>query len=262
MEKLFRYFNLLVFASSSLVLIAFQQKPWGFGLLALGLVSLLFCSREFKKSFVLIYFCLAVLGLTPIGTTTDFPQASYMGLGLFLVVAVPLFVTRKIYKNDTIRYPNLRQRNWPKAWTFYLLFTAFAGYLLLPIMLRSADSYTNWHLVPGFWDLAVAYVGLNMVGIWDELFFIITVLALLRHHFPFFIANLAQAILFTSFLYTLGFGGWCFIVIFAFALAQGLVFRRTKSVIYILAIHLTIDLVLHLALVYLHFPHLFPYFVT
>jgi membrane protease YdiL (CAAX protease family) len=262
MKKYCRYFSLLVFAATSIVLIALQQKFLGFGMLALGLAVLPFCDHELRKNFLLVYFCLLVLGITPIGTTTAPPQALYMGIGLLTVVAIPLFVTRKIYKNNLIIYPNLREKTWPRARTFYLLFAAFAAYLLLPVMLRSDNSYLNWQLEPNTWDLTVAYIGLNAVGIWDELFFVITILAILRNHFPFYLANLAQAVLFTSFLYTLGFGGWCFVVIFLFALAQGLVFRQTKSLMYILAIHLTIDLVLHLALVYLHFPDKFPYFIT
>lgn len=262
MQHPLKYGHLALFAVISLLLIALQQKTLGFGLLALGFGSLFFCDKVFRKNFLLVYFCLAVLGLTPIGTTTNLPYSFFMGIGLFLVVAVPFFMTRKIYKNKLIVFPNLRDWNWPKARTFYLLFAAFAAYLLLPIMLRSGNSYLNWHLHPDAWHLIVAYLGLNTVGIWDELFFVITILALLRNHFPFHIANFAQAVLFTSFLYTLGFQGWDFIVIYVFALTQGLVFRQTKSLLYILSIHLTIDLVLHLTLVYLHFPQLFPYFVT
>lgn len=262
MNKRLQYLHLLIFVATSVALIALQQKTLGFGLLAAGFITLPFCTKDFQKHFLLVYFSLLVLGLTPIGTTTALPQALYMFAGLFLVVFVPFLVTRKIYKNKLIQYPNLQEKTWPKARTYYLLFAALAAYLLLPVMLRSANSYLNWQLEPGFWDLTVAYIGLNAVGIWDELFFVLTILAILRNYFPFHVANLAQAVLFTSFLYTLGFGGWCFIVIFIFALAQGLVFRQTKSVLYILAIHLTIDLVLHLALVYLHFPWLFPYFIT
>lgn len=257
-----KYGNLLTFAVTAITLVGLQQKILGFGLLAMGLGSLIFCDKEFRKSFLLIYFCLAVLGLTPIDTTTDLPYSFFMGIGLFTVVAVPFFVTRKIYKNKVIVFPNLRDKNWTKERTFYLLFAALAAYLLLPLMLRSGDSYLNWRLEPGTWDLTVAYFGLNFVGIWDELFFVITILALLRNHFPFHVANFAQAVLFTSFLYTLGFQGWSFIIVYIFALTQGLVFRQTKSLLYILAIHLTIDLVLHLALVYLHFPEKFPYFIT
>jgi len=262
MKKYFQYFHLLLFVVTSITLVALQQKTIGFALVAFGLATLPLCSKDFQKNFLLIYFCLAVLGITPIGTSTALPLAFYMGIGLALVVAVPFLVTRKIYKTKLIIYPNLTQRVWRRSWTFYLLFAAFAGYLLLPLMLRSDNSYLNWQLQPDFWNLTVAYFGLNFVGVWDELFFVITVLAILRNHFPFYIANLAQAVLFTAFLYTLGFGGWCFVVIFVFALAQGLVFRQTKSLLYILAIHLTIDLVLHLALVYLHYPDLFPYFIT
>ena len=49
------------------------------------------------------------------------------------------------------------------------------------------------------------FVGVNAVGIWDELFFICVVLALLRPHFPFWLANLLQAAVFVSFLWELGY---------------------------------------------------------
>lgn len=262
MNKHYHYLSLILFVATSLVLIGLQQKVIGFSLLALGLATLPLCDRNFQKNFLLLYLCLGILGLTPIGTSTDPPASLYMMCGLFLVVALPYLITRMVYRNNFIQYPSLRREAWPRARALYLLFAAAAAYLLLPLMLRSDSSYLNWDLQPGLSELTIAYVGLNAVGIWDELFFILTVLAILRNFFPFVVANLAQAVLFTSFLYTLGFGGWAFVVIFIFALTQGLVFKKTKSLLYILAIHLTIDLVLHLVLVYLHFLHLFPYFVT
>jgi membrane protease YdiL (CAAX protease family) len=262
LKKYGNYLNLGLFCASTLVLIAAQQKTAGFIILGMGVLSLLLCSKDFQKNFGLVYLCLAILGITPIDTTTDFPMALYMGIGLLSVIIIPYLITKKVYKNNLIKYPPLREKNWTKKRTFYLLFTAFVGYLLIPLMLRSDNSYLNWHLQPDFWSLTEAYFGLNFVGIWDELFFVITVLAILRKFFPFYIANIAQAILFTSFLYVVGFEGWGFIVVFIFALVQGYIFKKTKSLLYILAIHLTIDLVLHLSLVYLHFPHLFPYFIT
>ena len=260
--RIYEYLNLVFFISTTLFLIAFQQKTIGFVLLAFGVVSLLLCNKDFRKNLSLVYFCLLILGLTPINTDTAFPHALYMGLGLFLVIFVPYFVAKKVYKNNLIKYPNLREKTWSKKRTLYILFTTFLCYLLLPLMLRSTNSYPNWIIEPGFWNLLESYIGLNIVGIWDELFFIITILAILKKYFPFFVANLAQAVLFTSFLYTLGFKGWSFIPIFVFALIQGEIFRKTKSLLYILAIHLTIDLVLHLTIVYLHYPHLFPFFIT
>jgi membrane protease YdiL (CAAX protease family) len=260
-QRLFEYFNLLVYGATTISLIALEQKNIGLALLALGVISLWGCSEKFRRNILLIYACLLVLFIIPIGTTTAFPNAFYMGIGLATVVLLPLFVTKKIYKNNLIQFPSLRERNWPKRRTFYLLLIALVGYLLIPFMLKDTNSYPNWSFAPDFSSTFQAYVGLNAVGIWDELFFVCTVLAILRGFFPFAVANFAQAILFTSFLYVLAFKGWSVIVIFLFALLQGYIFKKTKSLLFILAIHLTVDLVLHLAIVYLLYPNLFPYFL-
>ena len=50
--------------------------------------------------------------------------------------------------------------------------------------------------------------GINCVGIWDELFFINTVYAVLRSLYPARAANLAQAVVYTSVLYDMAFVGW------------------------------------------------------
>ena len=110
--------------------------------------------------------------------------------------------------------------------------------------------------------ISLLFIGTNALGIWDELFFIITVLALLRRHLPFFWANAIQAVLFTAFLYELGFRGWAPLAIYPFALLQGIVFKKTHNLLYIIAIHLTIDFVLFLALINAHHPHLVDIFIT
>lgn len=258
----FEYCNILLLCAVVIVLIALQIKPLGFIILGFGLLSLLFCAKDFRKNVFLIYLCLGILGITPINTSTDFPHALLMGAALVGVVLVPYYVTKYLYKNNTIVFPSLKEKGWHKNRPLYLLFVAAIGYLLIPFMLRDTGSYINWDIQPGAWNLIESYMGLNFVGIWDELFFVCTVLAILQKYFPFYIANLAQAIVFTSFLYTLAFQGWCVFVIFIFALVQGYIFKATKSLLYILAIHLTVDLVLHLSLVHLHLPDLLPYFIT
>lgn len=259
-QRLFEYTNLFIFGTTTISLIAFNQKALGLSLLALGVVSLWWCQVEFRRNILLLYACLLVLFIIPIGTTTAFPEAFYMGLGLTTVVLLPLLVSKKIYKNNLIQFPSLRERDWPRRHTFYLLLIAAIGYLLIPFMLKDTNSYPNWSFTSDFLSSFQAYIGLNAVGIWDELFFVCTVLAILRGFFPFAIANFAQAILFTSFLYVLAFKGWSVVVIFFFALLQGYIFKKTKSLVFILAIHLTVDLVLHLAIFYLLYPDLFPYF--
>ncbi len=256
------YLNIVWLCLSVIVLIALHVKPWGFVMLAGGLIFLWLCSKDFRKNIALVYGCAALLGATPIGTSTDFPEASIMGAALFLVVFGPYYITKHIYKNNLVRFPFGAGRQWKKKEVGYVFFTAAAGYLLLPVMLRSADSYLNWHIDPGFFNLAESYIGLNVVGTWDELFFVSTVLSIFRRHLPFWGANLAQAVFFTSFLYTLGFQGWSPLVIFPFALTQGYIFKQTDSLLYVLTIHLTLDLVLHLTLVHLHHPTWLPFFIT
>lgn len=256
------YLATFLLSLTSISLIALQIKPLGWFVLAAGVIALSLTSPDFRRNIALIYCALAILGITPINTSTDFPHSLQMGGALFAAVFIPYVFTKYIYKNHLVRFPLRARRKWYKSEITYILVTATIAYVLLPLMLRSGDSYLNWHIEPGLWNLIEAYIGLNVVGIWDELFFVSTVLGILRGFLDFRIANVVQAVIFTSFLYTLGFQGWCFVVIFAFALIQGYIFKRTDSLLYILTIHLTVDLVLHVALVYLHHPGWMPIFIT
>ena len=105
-------------------------------------------------------------------------------------------------------------------------------------------------------------IGTEALGLWDELFFVLTILAILRQYMPFWWANCIQAILWTLFLYQLSFRSWGPVFIFAFALLQGYIFLRTKSLLYLLSIHLTLDFILFLALVHAHYPELVRIFIT
>jgi membrane protease YdiL (CAAX protease family) len=238
------------------------MKPFGFYLLAAGAIVTLLADKKFSRDILLIYGCLALLGVTPINTDTNFPHTLQMGIPLLLVVLVPYLVTKHIYKNNAVRFPFHHGRSWRRSEILYIVITAGIAYLLLPFMLRDTNSYLNWTIEPGWYELTESYIGLNVVGIWDELFFVSTVLGILRNHLEFKWANLTQAVIFTSFLFTLGFQGWSFIIIFIFALIQGLIFKRTESLLYILTIHLTFDLILHLTLIYLHHPSWLPIFIT
>jgi len=262
LQRAAEYISLLIFVLCTLTLLPLQIQTTGYILLGLGTLLLQVTSPKFRRHFILIYLCLFILSITPIGTTTKVPDAIPMAIGLSSVVFLPLVITRLIYREKSIRFPNFRDRHWNGRRWLYLLFIFVAAWLLIPFMLRDTGSYVNWQFPPGFWPGLEAYIGLNLVGIWDELFFVCTVLALLRQHFPFWTANFAQAVLFTGFLYTLAFIGWCVFVIYLFALLQGYIFKQTKSLLFILAIHLTVDLVLHLAIVYLHYPADFPFFFT
>jgi membrane protease YdiL (CAAX protease family) len=127
--------------------------------------------------------------------------------------------------------------------------------------MQTTQGHLYWSFELTVASLGLLFIGTNALGIWDELFFVVTVLGLLRRHMPFLWANIAQAIMFTSFLYELGFRGWAPFAIFPFALLQGIVFKKTENLFYVIAIHLTLDFILYLALIDAHYPGSVPIFI-
>lgn len=254
--------TLVLLDLSGIVLIGAQMKLLGFGLMAAGLVCLAFTEPRFRRSLALVYFSIALLGVTPITTDISYRHMALMGVLLSLAVAVPYFVSRFVHRDRLVRFTFLHGRRWNRKEIGYILLTGVVAYLLFPFMLIQTQSYLNWTVDPGFGNIVRLFIGTNALGIWDELFFICTVLAILRRYLPFAQANLVQAVLFTSFLYELGFRGWIPVVIFGFALLQGYIFMKTESLLYVITIHLTADFVLFLALIYAHHPSWMPIFLT
>ena len=100
------------------------------------------------------------------------------------------------------------------------------------------------------------------MGIWDELFFICTCFALLRRHMPDATANVLQAVVFVSFLWELGYQAWGPVLTIPFALVQGFIFMRTRSLTYVVVVHLLFDAVVFLVLVSAHSPGAVPIFLV
>jgi membrane protease YdiL (CAAX protease family) len=215
-----------------------------------------------RRQFLVLLGSLGLLALTPINTSIEPGHFLVMGALLLLAVTLPYLVLRYRYHDSTIAYQLHHGRRWSRMEIGYILLAALIGYLVIPFYLVSSGSYQNWTVEPGAMNLLLLFVGTNALGIWDELFFVNTALTIFRRHIPFGWANLAQALLFTAFLYELGFRGWGPLMIFPFALLQGYVFKRTESLLYVIAIHLTVDLVLYLALIHAHHPSWLPIFIT
>lgn len=232
------------------LLIGLQVKPWGWLLLPLGLAVLGFAEADFRKDFILIYISMVLLGITPITTDTSTGHFIGMGMTLTLAILLPLLLSRRFGR--PIRFRFQHQRKWLKREIGYILFTAVISYFLLPFYLRNTGAHLNWSVEPN-WDSVIRlFIGTNALGIWDELFFVNTVLGIYRRYLPFAAANILQSVLYASFLFELGFTGWGPVMIFVFAVIQGVVFRKTDSLFYVITIHLTLDFILFLALVYLN----------
>ena len=239
-----------------------QERPVGWLVLGITAVILLGCRRTFAKDVLLLVIAVAVLGVTPITTDISVRHILIMGSTLSIALLLPYLVSRFLYRDYLVRFRFHHGCAWYRHEMLYILFTTGVSYFLLPFFLRSTGSYRYWTVTPDVGAILRLFLGTNALGIWDELFFVSTVLGILRRFFPFLVANAVQAVLFTSFLYELGFRGWGWIMIGIFALIQGEVFRRTDSLFYVITIHLCLDLVLFLALIAAYYPAWMPIFVT
>jgi len=258
----FEWMSLVLLAATAVVLVGMQLKVVGWILFFVGALSLFLAKKEFGKHVGLIYLSLSFLGLVPITTSTSNENFFRMGVVLGLAVTLPYVFSRYIYKDGLVTYSFHHGRKWFKKEIFYVFFTAILAYLVIPFYLKDTGSYLNWNVDRTADSIGRLFIGTNVLGIWDELFFISTVLGVLRHYMKFPLANILQAVLFTSFLYELGFTGWGPFMIFPFALVQGYVFRKTHSLFYVITIHLVIDFILFLALINAHHPDLINIFIT
>ena len=182
-------------------------------------------------------------------------------LALGGAVLVPYLVSRFAFRDRAISFPWRTRRRWARWQWVWLVAVLVLGWLILPYYFISSGVYRNWPVVDSPELIGRLFVGVGAVGIWDELFFICTVFALLRRHFPDLVANLLQAIVFVSFLWELGYRAWGPVLTVPFALLQGWIFLRTHSLAYVVTVHLLFDAVVFAVLVHAHNPGLLPMFL-
>lgn len=261
----FRYAIVSALCISAVPLLAIPSFRW-LGWLLWSAVTLTLAVFHFQSRFnhhiLLLAGALALLGLVPINTDITYSHMLVMGSVLVATVVLPFTVTTHGFKERIITFPFRFGRKWRRREIFYVFFAGLVAYLVLPFYLAGTGSYLNWDVVLDTSHIVRLFIGTNALGIWDELFFVGVCLALLRQHVPFVWANVAQATLWTAFLYELGFRGWGPFAIFFFALSQGYIFKKSKSLLYIITVHLTLDFVLFLVLVHLHHPEYLRIFIT
>ncbi|MEV7573387.1 CPBP family glutamic-type intramembrane protease [Pseudarthrobacter sp. NPDC089323] len=239
-------------SASGFLLFAREDRLFGFILLAAALVLAGIISRRLLIDLALIAVGLTAMSLVPITTDISTEHMAVMGTAMILAVGIPYAVSRFVTKDHAIRFPVRTGQPWTRAEKWYLPAVLLIGYALMPVYMIRTGVYNNWPAVSDVDGIARLFLGTNVLGIWDELFFICTAFTLLRRHLPDWQANLLQAVLFTSFLWELGFHAWAPFFIFPFALLQARLFTVTKSLSYIVSVHLLFDFVLFLVLIHAH----------
>ena len=239
-------------AASAFLIFGVQNVPIGYLVLAVSLAAAVIVDREFASDMLLIAVGLGIVGLISVEADISYANMALMGVVLSLAVLVPFLIDRRLYKRRTIVFPIRTGQRWATLERWYLAIVVALGWILLPTYFIRSGSYQNWPAINAPDELGRLAVGVTFVGIWDELFFICVVFAVFRRHFPMWQANVLQAIIFVSFLWELGYREWGPALTIPFALLQGYIFMRTKSLTYVVCVHLLFDLVVFLVLVHAH----------
>lgn len=210
----------------------------------------------------LIALGLLIVSVIPLAAELDNMAMLRFTLALGGAVLVPYLVSRFVYRDRAISFPWRTGKKWGRLHWGWLIAVLVLGWLILPFYFITSGVYANWPVVDTPDLIARLFVGVGAVGIWDELFFICTVFALLCRHFPAAVANVLQAIVFVSFLWELGYREWGPLLTIPFALLQGFIFLRTHSLAYVVTVHLLFDAVVFAVLVHAHNPGMLPIFLV
>ena len=247
---------------AAILLFAVHTRPWGYVPLLVGVALGIAVDRTLGRDLAIIALGQAIISTISLKADLSNEGIARFALALGLAVVVPWLVSRYYFKDRTIQFPVHTGRRWQRWHWIYIGVVILAAYLILPYYFISSEVYMNWPDLDGGGEIARLFVGVNAVGIWDELFFICIVFALLKKHFPLAMANVLQAAVFVSFLWELGYREWGPLLTIPFALIQGWIFARTKSLSYVVTVHLLFDAVVFMVLVHAHHPVLFNIFIT
>jgi membrane protease YdiL (CAAX protease family) len=247
---------------SAVALFGLQERLIGYALIVAGLVVAAVADRLLLRHLILISAGLVVISTMSLAADLSNAGMARFAITLSTAVALPYAISRWWYREDIIKFPVGTGNRWSRFEFGYLALVVVAGYLILPVYFLGSGAYRNWPDVSGTDEIIRLFVGVNAVGLWDELFFICIVFALLRHHFPFWQANLLQSVVFVSFLWELGYRSWGPLLTVPFALLQGYIFQRTRSLPYVVTVHLTFDAIIFGILVHAYNPALADIFLT
>lgn len=261
----------ILLAGSAPLMFAFRgfslaQTIAAYGLLVAALVIAWFFDRNGRSDGLFKDLLLIAIGMVIVSTVSvkaDISWGNFFLLGFVLAaaVAVPYLISRFVFKDRLIRFPWRGGWPWSRVQWGYLVLVLFLGWLILPFYFITSGVYLNWPNTVAWDEIARLFIGVNAVGLWDELFFILTVFVLLMRHFPVWQANLLQMVIFVSFLWELGYQSWGPLLTIPFALLQGWIYFQTKSLAYVVTVHLLFDAVVFLVIVHARNDGVIPFFL-
>ena len=252
-----RHLALLLFCAATALLVPLELYLPG-ALLWIGSAILVAreSDRRFRRRMGLLLAVLVILAVAPIHT--DRSNGHFVSLAVpFLAVVIVPAIAMARWDPGVIRY-----RFWPRhpRWRdlIYVILSAPLAWLIIRyyFFIANPELPTHWPMPQpesegAAWRL---FIGINCVGIWDELFFVNTVFALMRSCFSLRVANLAQAVVYSAVLTDMAFTGIGPALIYLFALTQGAMFEGSENLLFVLLVHIIVDAVLVAAILHYHYP--------
>jgi hypothetical protein len=255
---------LIAFCVATVLLIPVENFPAGLAVWAMAaLLTAVQSDPRVRRNLGVLLACVLVLAYAPIHTNLSTPHFLTLGSIFLAVVLGPALFMRWQARGE------VRWRLWPTGFSARdLIYTLLSiplawGVIEVYFFTLNPELPTHWVLPAEFSVDAVKRlaVGINCVGIWDELFFVNTVYAILRGIFPARIANAAQAVVYTSVLYDMAFTGHGIWIVYLFALTQGVMYEKSRVLLYVLIVHLIVDAFLVMAILQYYYPtHSLPLF--
>ena len=254
-DALRRFAPLVSLLAATILWLALDAWLWGAPLTAVFLLSLFWETPYRRKRYLALSASLLLLAFAPIATDTSLRGFLLLGSFFSLALVVPTLLLSGETSPITFAF-------WPKrAELLELLYTLLAaplawGALTLYVGVLSPEVPFNWTLPPepDIGELFRLFIGINLVGIWDELFFVSTGYAVLRQLFGPRTANLAQAVIYTTVLWTMAFRGVGPLFVYLFALTQGAMYERSRVLLWVLLVHLIVDYFLFQRVVSAYYP--------
>lgn len=219
----------------------FQQTTWAWLVWGLVLAALTYTKLLKTSHAGLIALGVAIMMMTPINTHISFEHFIFMTSGIFLSVFLPYVIAHHYFKHPLIHFNLDLRRKWSMTEIGYVVFAVIGCAISLYVYFTTTDAHLNWPL-GSFSDIIIVFASIMIIGIWEEFFFIGTVYGILQRLLPYAWAIILQAIMFTGFLYQVGFRGWIVPLVFVYTIFQGYVFHKTKTLLITLVIHVLVDL--------------------
>jgi hypothetical protein len=211
-----------------------------------------------RRRFVALGVAVAILTFAPVHTSLAWGHIALLGTAFVAVLVIPTWIVRD---RSIIAFKLLPDRidKWDVFYTFISIFLAWGAFKLYFGPSLSPEVPYNWYLPagnPDTFEVFKLFMGINAVGIWDELFFINICFATIRSMYGFRVSNMAQAVIYTTVLCDMAFTGWGPVFVGFLAITQGYMYERSRVLLWVLIVHLIVDYFLFQAIVGAYYPEL------